>query len=477
MKDYIKKRLRDVKRKKTACKKDNSFANFLNLTSGIVWTGLGALSIVANPLLGVGSIIAGGSMLYSYKNGKDKEKNMMKALQSEEDNLNKMSRDGGVPIDDASKSRRKTALDDANEDYQDALADYKRSSELSNTFDWGFTFSLIPFILFGGPVSLSVMGGCAIGKLLANKKAKDDKIKVDSLNSKVDSLKDETKVAGLVAPTTQSQQQTQGQQSQNTNGNSRTRNNTRNNQNQQQTNQTQNQQQTNQTQNQQQANQTQNQHQTNQTQRQQQANQTQNQQRQTPRRNNGSRGNSRNNQQHTPIVTPITTGRQRNNQNPYNNITGFGNTRRPVVTPITGSDQDSFVIPDIGALQEPITPVDNSRNLRNNFHVVNNDANRINYEDLIKRYIKGLDGADEFSMLRSEFSFRKNLLEKQAEDKVKELENYYRVNGLNIGHFYAEAAKIYSKLDKAVAELQYEYFRAVRQLQLSPKSKQFSRSA
>ena len=80
MKDYIKKRLRDVKRKKTACKKDNSFANFLNLTSGIVWTGLGALSIVANPLLGVGSIIAGGSMLYSYKNGKDKEIHKLREL-------------------------------------------------------------------------------------------------------------------------------------------------------------------------------------------------------------------------------------------------------------------------------------------------------------------------------------------------------------------------------------------------------------
>ena len=228
MKDFIKKRLRSIKREKNNCKKDNLLDDFAYLTMSAISIGMGVLGgLAVSPILGAGLVCTGVSgFLIPYKAKKTKEKNKINALQREEDNLNKISSNGGVSLDKSSKKKRKLALDDTCEDLKDAVAEHKRSKEISDFLELGLAVSMFPLIFATGPLSLSVLGGCAIGKIMADKKEQDNKLKVDNLISKVNILEDETKIADLNT-NTQTEEQIQEQQPRHTRSKRKTRNNTR----------------------------------------------------------------------------------------------------------------------------------------------------------------------------------------------------------------------------------------------------------
>ena len=402
MRDFIDKRIRDIQRKKKKVGEGKGFGKAASLIGGLGLAIAGALSVVATPLVGIGAIALGASCLYNFKTMLDKDNSERKSLEVQENHLNTVRNNGGVRNDATIAQQRKDRITVLKEDLKDATEDLEKTNKTKKTVGYLLAASAIPLYAWAGPVTLAVTIGLGLSKLWLDKQSKDEKETLDKIQTEMDVINDDIGVAAKMPQPQQTNTQQQGQQQQNGRGN--TRSNTRQRQ-QQQGQQQQTQQQTNT----QQQRQPQPQPTRTQQQGQQQQTQTQ-QQRPLPQRRQTTQGQQRQQttRQQQPVVTPNPTRQQQ--------------TR---------------------------TQQGNSANV----NAVNN-------------FVNGLNGVDEFDMLRNEYQIRLNALADNTNRVLNNLFITYQASAgsMSQADYDALVDSIKRQYNANTIALRNEYYQKVRQL-------------
>ena len=128
----------------------------------------------------------------------------------------------------------------------------------------------------------------------------------------------------------------------------------------------------------------------------------------------------------------------------------LNNSQQPVVIPFNNrrgknirQGQQLFDIPDFPGIVKP--SLDNSR--------------------MVSDYIDGFDGMDSFTMVRREYAYRMRGLEDCASEEFDKLSYCLYTGIIRKSQYYYGVAEVYAQLERRASELQYEYFKTVRQLQ------------
>ncbi len=375
MRDFITKKIKEIQRRKKHIGEGKGGVKAFDILAGLGCIAAGALSVVATPLVGVGTMAIGAACLYNYKTIRDKEKLEREMLDQEEQHLNRVLNQGGVTNTDDQNKIRKDALVDLADDLKDANVELAKTDDLKSKVGIGLGLSFIPLFAWAGPVTLALTGGFAIGKFLLDRQSKNQHKEANKIQLQIDVINDDLGVASKMPQPQQAQpQQTQPLQ----NGNGRTRGNTRARQ------------------------QTQQQGQPQQTQ--QQTQQQGQPQRQQPTRTQQRPQPTRIQQRPQPVVTTNPTRTQQQG-NPTN------------------------------------------------VNAVNN-------------FVNGLNGVDEFDMLRTEYTIRLSELADATNRVLADLFSQYNASSgrMSASEYYSRVARIQRQYEDATRAVKTEYYQKVRQL-------------
>lgn len=202
MNNYINERLREITRQEKDAKEKPFLEKVASVAAGLLMGASGALSIVANPLLGAGFITSAVSFLYDAKAQNDVDESVKEELNSEKSHLNSILSNGGVPNDDKLKEKE-AKLPEYKEDLKDAKADAARSEDLCNKINLFHLGSLVTTCLVTavtGAVSVIPVGllaGTSIARFFATRQHKKDCLRGNKLLATVNNIDHDVKVAKM----------------------------------------------------------------------------------------------------------------------------------------------------------------------------------------------------------------------------------------------------------------------------------------
>ena len=202
MNNYVNEQLRAITREEKKVKENTFLEKTAKVAAGLLMGVSGALSIVANPLLGAAFIASGASLLYGVKAQNDVEESVKDELNSEKTHLNSILSNGGVPNDDKLKEKE-AKLPEYKEDLKDAKADAARSGDLCNKINFAFIGSAAATILTtavtgaASVIPVGLLAGTSIARFFATRQHKKDCLKGNELLAKVNNINHDVKVAAM----------------------------------------------------------------------------------------------------------------------------------------------------------------------------------------------------------------------------------------------------------------------------------------
>ena len=153
MKEIIEKKLKEIKEKKAKVGEGLIFTKGANIAMGIASTLFGAISLVSNPLLGIGYIAVGASSAYSYLKMKEREQSELDSLTKEEEHLNSISKNGGISNDEASIKDRNSKIESQKKELKDVKSTLDTSDKLKDIHSAGLGASILGLSFFGSPIN------------------------------------------------------------------------------------------------------------------------------------------------------------------------------------------------------------------------------------------------------------------------------------------------------------------------------------
>ena len=473
MKEIIEKKLKEIKDKKAKVGEGLTFTKGANIAMGIAATLFGAISLASNPLIGIGYIAVGASNAYSYLKMKEREQSELDSLNKEEEHLNSISKNGGISNDEASIKARNSKIDSHKKELKDVKSSLDTAYKLKDIHTAGLGASILGFSLFGTPILFGLTGAFAVMRSMAERSSTELKSKVDSINTKIKDLENDSEIAKTIVSTKKDDKEkskTEEKEKSNVKGKAKKAAEVK-----------------------------------------EEAKKTEKQDKVKPIVSGQDK--AKDNTKHTiPIQDNIgqTVSRQNNSQNQqpfvnqgtrkvkpnynqqqsfttqgydrpsyseqqilklreslktqgydrpsYSQQQSFANqgygrssySQQPVVIPFNDrrvkskeQGQQIFDIPDFPGIVKP--SLDNSR--------------------MVSDYIDGFDGMDSFTMLRREFAYRMRGLEDCASEEFDKLFYCLYTGIIRKSQYYYGVAEVYAQLERRASELQYEYFKTVRQLQ------------
>ena len=473
MKEIIEKKLKEIKEKKAKVGEKLIFTKGANIAMGIASTLFGAISLASNPLLGIGYIAVGASSAYSYLKMKEREQSELDSLNKEEEHLNSISKNGGISNDEASIKNRNSKIDSQKKELKDVKSTLDTSDKLKDIHSAGLGASILGLSFFGSPILFGLTGAFAVMRFMAERNSTKLKSEVDSINTKIKNLENDSEIAKTIVSTKKDDKEkskTEEKEKSNVKekekkaaevkaeakktekqdnvksivpGQDKAKDETKHTipiqDNIGQTVLRQN-----------------------------------NSQNQQPFVNQGTRKVKPNYNQQQSFTTQgydrpsyseqqilklreslKTQGYDRPSYNQQQSFAnqGYGrlnNSQQPVVIPfndrrVKSKDQGQqlFDIPDFPGIVKP--SLDNSR--------------------MVSDYIDGFDGMDSFTMVRREYAYRMRGLEDCASEEFDKLSYCLYTGIIRKSQYYYGVAEVYAQLERRASELQYEYFKTVRQLQ------------
>ena len=439
MKEIIEKKLKEIKDKKAKVGEGLTFTKGANIAMGIAATLFGAISLASNPLIGIGYIAVGASNAYSYLKMK------------EEEHLNSISKNGGISNDEASIKDRNSKIDSQKKELKDVKSTLDTSDKLKDIHSAGLGASILGLSFFGSPILFGLTGAFAVMRFMAERNSTKLKSEVDSINTKIKNLENDSEIAKTIVSTKKddkekSETEEKGKSSVKGKekkaaevkaeakktekqdnvksivpGQDKVKDETKHTipiqDNIGQTVLRQN-----------------------------------NSQNQQPFVNQGTRKVKPNYNQQQSFTTQGYDRPSYNQQQSFANQ-GYGRSsysQQPVVIPFNDrrvkskeQGQQLFDIPDFPGIVKP--SLDNSR--------------------MVSDYIDGFDGMDSFTMVRREYAYRMRGLEDCASEEFDKLSYCLYTGIIRKSQYYYGVAEVYAQLERRASELQYEYFKTVRQLQ------------
>ena len=473
MKEIIEKKLKEIKEKKAKVGEKLIFTKGANIAMGIASTLFGAISLASNPLLGIGYIAVGASNAYSYLKMKEREQSELDSLNKEEEHLNSISKNGGISNDEASIKDRNSKIDSHKKELKAVESTLDTAYKLKDIHTAGLGASILGFSLFGTPILFGLTGAFAVMRFMAERNSTKLKSEVDSINTKIKNLENDSEIAKTIVSTKKDDKEkskTEEKGKSSVKGKEKKAAEVKA-----------------------EAKKTEKQDnvksivpgqdkakdetkhtipiQDNIGQTVSRQNNSQNQQ---PFVNQGTRKVKPNYNQQQSFTTQgydrpsyseqqilklrellKTQGYDRPSYNQQQSFAnqGYGrlnNSQQPVVIPfndrrVKSKDQGQqlFDIPDFPGIVKP--SLDNSR--------------------MVSDYIDGFDGMDSFTMVRREYAYRMRGLEDCASEEFDKLSYCLYTGIIRKSQYYYGVAEVYAQLERRASELQYEYFKTVRQLQ------------
>lgn len=451
MKEIIEKKLKEIKDKKAKVGEGLTFTKGANIAMGIAATLFGAISLASNPLIGIGYIAVGASNAYSYLKMKEREQSELDSLNKEEEHLNSISKNGGISNDEASIKDRNSKIDSQKKELKDVKSTLDTSDKLKDIHSAGLGASILGLSFFGSPILFGLTGAFAVMRFMAERNSTKLKSEVDSINTKIKNLENDSEIAKTIVSTKKddkekSETEEKGKSSVKGKekkaaevkaeakktekqdnvksivpGQDKVKDETKHTipiqDNIGQTVLRQN-----------------------------------NSQNQQPFVNQGTRKVKPNYNQQQSFTTQGYDRPSYNQQQSFANQ-GYGRSsysQQPVVIPFNDrrvkskeQGQQLFDIPDFPGIVKP--SLDNSR--------------------MVSDYIDGFDGMDSFTMVRREYAYRMRGLEDCASEEFDKLSYCLYTGIIRKSQYYYGVAEVYAQLERRASELQYEYFKTVRQLQ------------
>ena len=451
MKEIIEKKLKEIKEKKAKVGEELIFTKGANIAMGIASTLFGAISLASNPLLGIGYIAVGASSAYSYLKMKEREQSELDSLTKEEEHLNSISKNGGISNDEASIKDRNSKIDSQKKELKDVKSTLDTSDKLKDIHSAGLGASILGLSFFGSPILFGLTGAFAVMRFMAERNSTKLKSEVDSINTKIKNLENDSEIAKTIVSTKKDDKEkskTEEKEKSNVKekakkaaevkaeakktekqdnvksivpGQDKAKDETKHTipiqDNIGQTVLRQN-----------------------------------NSQNQQPFVNQGTRKVKPNYNQQQSFTTQGYDRPSYNQQQSFANQ-GYGrlnNSQQPVVIPFNDrrvkskeQGQQLFDIPDFPGIVKP--SLDNSR--------------------MVSDYIDGFDGMDSFTMVRREYAYRMRGLEDCTSEEFDKLSYCLYTGIIRKSQYYYGVAEVYAQLERRASELQYEYFKTVRQLQ------------
>ena len=451
MKEIIEKKLKEIKDKKAKVGEGLTFTKGANIAMGIAATLFGAISLASNPLIGIGYIAVGASNAYSYLKMKEREQSELDSLNKEEEHLNSISKNGGISNDEASIKDRNSKIDSQKKELKDVKSTLDTSDKLKDIHSAGLGASILGLSFFGSPILFGLTGAFAVMRFMAERNSTKLKSEVDSINTKIKDLENDSEIAKTIVSTKKddkekSETEEKGKSSVKGKekkaaevkaeakktekqdnvksivpGQDKVKDETKHTipiqDNIGQTVLRQN-----------------------------------NSQNQQPFVNQGTRKVKPNYNQQQSFTTQGYDRPSYNQQQSFANQ-GYGRSsysQQPVVIPFNDrrvkskeQGQQLFDIPDFPGIVKP--SLDNSR--------------------MVSDYIDGFDGMDSFTMVRREYAYRMRGLEDCASEEFDKLSYCLYTGIIRKSQYYYGVAEVYAQLERRASELQYEYFKTVRQLQ------------
>lgn len=467
MKEIIEKKLKEIKAKKAKVGEGLIFTKGANIAMGIASTLFGAISLASNPLLGIGYIAVGASSAYSYLKMKEREQSELDSLNKEEEHLNSISKNGGISNDEASIKARNSKIDSQKKELKTVESSLDTAEKLKDIHTAGLGASILGFSLFGTPILFGLTGAFAVMRFMAERNSTKLKSEVDSINTKIKNLENDSEIAKTIVSTKKDDKEkskTEEKEKSNVKGKEKK------------------------------------------------AAEVKAEAKKTEKQDNvksivPGQDKAKDKTKHTiPIQDNIgqTVSRQKKSQNQqpfvnqgtgkvkpnynqqqsfttqgydrpnYNQQQSFANqgygrssysqqqpfanqgyrrlnnSQQPVVIPFNNrrgknirQGQQLFDIPDFPGIVKP--SLDNSR--------------------MVSDYIDGFDGMDSFTMVRREYAYRMRGLEDCASEEFDKLSYCLYTGIIRKSQYYYGVAEVYAQLERRASELQYEYFKTVRQLQ------------
>ena len=467
MKEIIEKKLKEIKEKKAKVGEELIFTKGANIAMGIASTLFGAISLASNPLLGIGYIAVGASSAYSYLKMKEREQSELDSLTKEEEHLNSISKNGGISNDEASIKDRNSKIDSQKKELKDVKSTLDTSDKLKDIHSAGLGASILGLSFFGSPILFGLTGAFAVMRFMAERNSTKLKSEVDSINTKIKNLENDSEIAKTIVSTKKDDKEkskTEEKEKSNVKekakkaaevkaeakktekqdnvksivpGQDKAKDETKHTipiqDNIGQTVSRQN-----------------------------------NSQNQQPFVNQGTRKVKPNYNQQQSFTTQgydrpsynqqqsfANQGYGRSSYNQQQSFAnqGYGrlnNSQQPVVIPFNDrrvkskeQGQQLFDIPDFPGIVKP--SLDNSR--------------------MVSDYIDGFDGMDSFTMVRREYAYRMRGLEDCTSEEFDKLSYCLYTGIIRKSQYYYGVAEVYAQLERRASELQYEYFKTVRQLQ------------
>ena len=467
MKEIIEKKLKEIKEKKAKVGEELIFTKGANIAMGIASTLFGAISLASNPLLGIGYIAVGASSAYSYLKMKEREQSELDSLTKEEEHLNSISKNGGISNDEASIKDRNSKIDSQKKELKDVKSTLDTSDKLKDIHSAGLGASILGLSFFGSPILFGLTGAFAVMRFMAERNSTKLKSEVDSINTKIKNLENDSEIAKTIVSTKKDDKEkskTEEKEKSNVKekakkaaevkaeakktekqdnvksivpGQDKAKDETKHTipiqDNIGQTVLRQN-----------------------------------NSQNQQPFVNQGTRKVKPNYNQQQSFTTQgydrpsynqqqsfANQGYGRSSYNQQQSFAnqGYGrlnNSQQPVVIPFNDrrvkskeQGQQLFDIPDFPGIVKP--SLDNSR--------------------MVSDYIDGFDGMDSFTMVRREYAYRMRGLEDCTSEEFDKLSYCLYTGIIRKSQYYYGVAEVYAQLERRASELQYEYFKTVRQLQ------------
>ena len=467
MKEIIEKKLKEIKEKKAKVGEKLIFTKGANIAMGIASTLFGAISLASNPLLGIGYIAVGASNAYSYLKMKEREQSELDSLTKEEEHLNSISKNGGISNDEASIKDRNSKIDSHKKELKAVESTLDTAYKLKDIHSAGLGASILGLSFFGSPILFGLTGAFAVMRFMAERNSTKLKSEVDSINTKIKNLENDSEIAKTIVSTKKDDKEkskTEEKEKSNVKekakkaaevkaeakktekqdnvksivpGQDKAKDETKHTipiqDNIGQTVLRQN-----------------------------------NSQNQQPFVNQGTRKVKPNYNQQQSFTTQgydrpsynqqqsfANQGYGRSSYNQQQSFAnqGYGrlnNSQQPVVIPfndrrVKSKDQGQqlFDIPDFPGIVKP--SLDNSR--------------------MVSDYIDGFDGMDSFTMVRREYAYRMRGLEDCASEEFDKLSYCLYTGIIRKSQYYYGVAEVYAQLERRASELQYEYFKTVRQLQ------------
>ena len=448
MKEIIEKKFKE---KKAKVGEKLIFTKGANIAMGIAATLFGAISLASNPLIGIGYIAVGASNAYSYLKMKEREQSELDSLTKEEEHLNSISKNGGISNDEASIKDRNSKIDSQKKELKDVKSTLDTSDKLKDIHSAGLGASILGLSFFGSPILFGLTGAFAVMRFMAERNSTKLKSEVDSINTKIKNLENDSEIAKTIVSTKKDDKEkskTEEKGKSSVKGKEKKAAEVKA-----------------------EAKKTEKQDnvksivpgqdkakdetkhtipiQDNIGQTVLRQNNSQNQQ---PFVNQGTRKVKPNYNQQQSFTTQGYDRPSYNQQQSFANQ-GFGrlnNGQQPVVIPFNDrrvkskeQGQQLFDIPDFPGIVKP--SLDNSR--------------------MVSDYIDGFDGMDSFTMVRREYAYRMRGLEDCASEEFDKLSYCLYTGIIRKSQYYYGVAEVYAQLERRASELQYEYFKTVRQLQ------------